>query len=255
MSAAARPFLWGAIAVALFLLALALGFIHGSHESVLVCLFAQPTCSTAVAAWSTALIAAFAFVAAYDAAVKAGDALKVSQDTYDLEIRPRFGVSLCVSDHKRASIQVFVVSPKDANVGKPPAGYALDRFQPVAIDFENLGRSVLMNMSVEVRLSSGDQSRDLWIYVGNIAATSNIHADFHVLKGAYQPPDLAFTGRYKVDEQVLTYRPPEKFTTEATVDISATAAAAGRADAVGMDIRVGIASSSDVTNVGKGETK
>jgi hypothetical protein len=139
----------------------AVTFALKTHSNFSACFLQRPDCSTAIATWLLCLLTTFAFIAAYEAANKAGSALR-------LETELILGMSLCEDEaHKFPRATLFYVDKRLRDAPEPNVKYV-----GVGFEFENLGRVPLLDVVVRVALDGGEQNE---VSIGNIGAEKSIH--------------------------------------------------------------------------------
>ena len=139
--------------------------------SLTECIFTRADCSTAVATWSVAFVTGAAFFAAFRA--------------YLLEVDPTLGVTLRHGrERQRADLAIFVVRGT-MSIRNVPQNSHQDEFAPVAFDFQNLGRSSLVNLSTNLLLydrQSGALLANEPVKVGNIAPNQSLRVVLYLLR-------------------------------------------------------------------------
>ena len=161
-----------------------LGFRNSSAHTLTQCLFADSNCSTALGTWFLGIVTSATFLAAYKAAISTAHTLAVARRTLEVETAPILGLARCTNqDHKHTHVAIFT-NGGEISVDKALDGYGTDEFMPLNYDFENLGRTALLNL--EVALVINGQSYP--IRFGNIAAEKLVHVSLMLLWGRSPAP-------------------------------------------------------------------
>lgn len=179
-----------------------LAFRISSGASLTQCIFSHPECSTAVATWLLGVVTSAAFLAAYEAATKAGQALRVSRDALQLEVNAVLGLTMCTNDdHKRPRKALFLSGGRAFD--SVPDGSILDDFVALDFDFENLGRTALLNLAVSLKVND-DVHR---VQIGNIGADKDAHISVMLLWEQPSLPILEWLSPAVVSGKDLDFAP------------------------------------------------
>jgi len=155
----------------------------------------------AIATWMLCLVTTCAFVAAYEAARKAGEALHVANEQLKMERELVLGVWFCSkSDHSIPRAEMYVVGNKLQDV--PAPGKRDNDYVPYKFDFQNLGRSALRNVIVPIQLDNGDP---LAVDIGNIATDDEAHVVLQFEWDAPTRPVVSWQSPAIVDGTALAY--------------------------------------------------
>ncbi len=154
-----------------------------------------------------------AFIAAYEAARKAGEALRVSQSALDVETEQVLGQSRCDNDkHTIPRVNLYIMDEQDIRF-VIPAGKGVNDFFPVDIDFENLGRCALTQVRVFLCLfrptddPKNDKPFSHELRLDNIAAEKDIHVKLFMRKDVLAHPKIAWAPVAIVAGAELEYDP------------------------------------------------
>ncbi len=156
-----------------------------------------------MATWMLCFITAAAFIAAYEAARKAGETLRVSNAAYELETEPLLGVWLCSSsEHKVPRVELYVVG--DQLESTPRSRLREDAYVPVHFDLENLGRSALRNVLVPLQLNDRPP---VDVRIGNIGPDKYAHVILFFEWDILKRPTIAWLSPAIERGQPLDYTP------------------------------------------------
>ena len=201
-------------ALACICFGITLGFWLYTKQSLLTCVLGSPECSSAAATWSLLIATACAFIAAYDAASKAGKALRVAQDTLNVEKEPILGQWICTEEqaHKVPRESVFIEN-RECAIGRPQS-LPESAFIPINFDFENLGRIALLNVRVRLHLEWADEGKqteykDAAIQLGSIGAHGSAHVSVYLVWDAPVRPRIGWLPEATV--QVKSESNPQAF--------------------------------------------
>ena len=195
-----RILAWSASIVALFFMGLGIGFWLHTKQSITTCVFGHPDCSTAAATWALLIATACAFIAAYEAAMRAGQALTVSQNALivsqaalSVETEPALGQWICTCDgHKVPKVVVFI-EDQICSVGKPRK-YSQNLFLAMDYEFENLGRNALRDVTVTLylRWETENVTQEQTIQLGSIGANRDAHVSVNLLWDSATRPRIGW---------------------------------------------------------------
>lgn len=210
-----RALSWIVFIGALFFIGLGVAYWIHSKDSLTDCIFGRADCSNAAATWTLLVATVCAFIAAYEAAMKAGAALRVSTQAFNIETEPMLGQWLCTNEegHKAPRAIVFI---EDHTVSlSMPRIYAKDRFVPLYFDFENLGRTALREVTVTLHLEwlpeddENGKTFDQAIPLGSIGAHRDAHVSIFLLWDFPTRPKIGWLPDATIrerDEEANTYK-------------------------------------------------
>ena len=196
-----RLFAWIGVTFALAFLAAGLAFRIASGGSLSQCLFARPDCSTAAGTWFLGAVTSAAFLAAYEAAMKAGEALRVSQQTYELETVPVLGVAMCWEKKHARTRRLFLYGDRVAE--SVPTGLQLHQFLALDFVFENLGRTSLLDLTVWLKVDESQHK----VYLGNIGPEKETHISLMMIWDTSAVPRLEWLSPAICNDQDLNFKP------------------------------------------------
>jgi hypothetical protein len=202
-----RLIFWSAIMIALFFVVFGIAFWLHTRWSLTTCVFARPDCSVAAATWTLVLITTFAFIAAYEAATKAGQALRISRQALEVEIKPVLGQWIC---NDKSHIPRWTGFIEDDELVMQPVKNEVGEFVPLEFDFQNLGRAALINVVVTLMLSKSSKglSNDAKCYpvpLGNIGVEKEAHVTINMLWGAPSRPLIGWKDEAQAGRGTLHY--------------------------------------------------
>jgi hypothetical protein len=180
----------------------ALGWIywyHAAHEDAYRCLYGDPVCSLTVATWILVIATSSAFLAAFKGAKEAVkafrtgvDSLKASRETLDtaqralmLEQASLFGERRCLRDNHNAPGKDWWLDD-ELRYYEETRPFDAEWQPPDRHDFFNLGRSALVQPSVDVIFKTSQTERRWTIYFPGIPTDQDVHMSFHFLKSLGQ---------------------------------------------------------------------
>jgi hypothetical protein len=187
-----------------------IAFRFASGFSISACIFAKPDCSSAIATWCLVAVTAVAFLAAFEAATKAGHALEISRQALFIETRPILGISLCAKDeHTKPNKTAFFSN--GVLTANAPHDRPVDQFVPLEFDFENLGREALLNVEATIRLSvptsTGYSVQSIPLFIGNIGPQKEAHLSLMLGWNDFPLPIIEWLSPTTVDGQPLRISP------------------------------------------------
>lgn len=208
---------WGAAMAALFFVSVGVGFWLRTRWSFGDCVFGQPDCSAAAATWTLVFVTTCAFIAAYEAAMKAGSALIVSRRALDLETKPVLGQWICTNDEHRVPRTALFVT--DATASETvPSGHDQNDFVPLEFDFENLGRNALLEVVVTLYLKYEDEPVEPYpLKIGNIATDKDAHVVIYLLWDSPTRPSIGWSSTAIINQKRLEFAALPYIQVEATV--------------------------------------
>jgi hypothetical protein len=124
-------------------------------------------------------VTVFAFIAAYEAARKAGEALEISANALALETDMLLDISVCSNEkqHDAPRVTYYVEEEPQADgtiryslEEAPPAGRT---YVPVIFEFENLGRIAILDLTVDLRIVG--EPTPFKAYIGSIGKERSVH--------------------------------------------------------------------------------
>ncbi len=157
------------------------------------CVYGKPECSTAAATWALGVFGLLTFVAAYGAVVWARRAFRI-------EVSPILGQSVCArhADPGHPADKVVFLTGEGQIVFRKPAllveRAVYDEYASYPNAFENLGRSALSAVAVQlhIRDADGNVSDPIAVDVGNIRCDREVHLVVYVSK-AFKPVELMWS--------------------------------------------------------------
>jgi hypothetical protein len=180
---------WCAIIGALFFISFGATFGVVASESLGTCVFGDGPCSAAAATWSLVLITLFAFLAAYQAALSASESLAISTKTYALETEPVLSQTVCENkQHELPRLTLFIEDQQITLMH--PTSRPIEAFGQVDFDFQNLGRSALLDVVVELILTFDTVEKPFPVTIGSIAALGDAHVRVCILWDADTLPSI-----------------------------------------------------------------
>jgi hypothetical protein len=166
---------FGAAVPVLFLAFAVAGLLVALKQSPLICVLIRADCSTALATWTAACVALAAFLAAVAA--------------LNLERKPSLGINRCSDDgHRTPRMPVYIIDATEASFYNVPPLFPETAFEALLhFDFENLGRSALLNVEIELHLTHARHSKSHMAWIGSIGVDKAAHVSVYYLIDAFWP--------------------------------------------------------------------